>query len=191
MKRTKKIGIGLLLLITVIMNAQSADLNNIIKIGINGGVATPSSNVSGNLGVDVMYQHLVTPGFGLGVSTGYNHFFGKENTVNNITIKNNDLGVVPIAALFRYYPEKMGFYVGTDIGYGILVGDAKVASNTLANRPDGGFYLRPELGWHNPQWNLALQYVKVFTNNNGNMPGQDYNVGALGLSVSYNIPLGP
>lgn len=53
----------------------------------------------------------------------------KDNTVNNVTIKNNDFGVVPVAALFRYYPEQTGFYLGTDFSYGFIVGDDKVAEN--------------------------------------------------------------
>lgn len=182
---------GCLLLLGVMINAQSAELNNMIKIGVNAGIATPASNASANLGVDLSYQHLVNPGFGIGVSTGYNHFFGRDNTVNGVMLNNNDFGVIPVAALLRYYPEKMGFYAGTDLGYGFIVGDQKVATNSLVNRPDGGFYLKPEIGWHNPEWNLAVQYVKVFTGSNANTMGQDYNAGALGISVSYNIPLGP
>ena len=126
----------------------------------------------------------------MGIATGYNHFFGKDNTVNNVTIKNNDFGVVPVAALFRYYPEQTGFYLGTDLGYGFIVGDDKVAENATTNRPDGGFYLKPEIGWHNRNWNVALQYTKVFTGSKGDLPGQDYNVSSLGAGFSYNIPLG-
>lgn len=190
MKKAKKIFVSALVLAGFLVKAQSADLNNMIKIGINGGFATPAANASANLGIDFMYQHLPTPGFGIGFSTGYNHFFGKNNMANGRTYYNQDFGVVPAALLLRYYPEKMGFYVGSDLGYGFILGDRKVASNAVADRPNGGLYLRPELGWHNPEWNIALQYIKVFTNNRGNLPGQDYNIGALGLSISYNIPLG-
>ncbi|MTE25260.1 hypothetical protein GJQ66_13825, partial [Microbacterium sp. ZXX196] len=77
-------------------------------------------------------------------------------------IKNNDFGVVPVAALVRVYPQKTGFYGGADLGYGFIVGNDKVASNYTTAMPDGGFYLRPEIGYHNRDWNFFIQYTKVF-----------------------------
>ncbi|KAA0128569.1 hypothetical protein FY557_08285 [Chryseobacterium sp. SN22] len=168
------------------LSAQSAQMNNMIKVGANVGLAVPSDNTSMAVGVDVAYQNLITPGFGLGIATGYTHYFGKDN--NGYT--NNDVGVVPVAALIRIYPKQTGFYFGTDLGYGILVGDNKVASNTGLDRPKGGFYLKPEIGYHNRDWNFFAQYQKVFVGNNGDLPNQDYNVGNIGVGFSYNIPLG-
>lgn len=199
MKTIKKTILGLGILATGIVSAQDTEaakfdnisMRNMIKIGANVGLAVPSENASAAVGLDVAYQHLVTPGFGLGVATGYTHFFGKDNTVNGVKYNNNDFGVVPVAGLLRIYPKDTGFYFGTDLGYGFIVGDEKVASNTGApNRPDGGFYIKPEIGYHNDDWNFALQYQKVFTGNEGEMSGQNYNAGALGVGVSYNIPLG-
>jgi hypothetical protein len=101
------------------LSAQSAQMNNMIKVGANVGLAVPSDNTSMAVGVDVAYQNLITPGFGLGIATGYTHYFGKENNGYN----NNDVGVVPVGALIRIYPKQTGFYFGTDLGYGFLVGD--------------------------------------------------------------------
>lgn len=186
MKTIKTTILALGLFFTGLVSAQNEQMTNMIKLGVNGGVAVPSTNASANVGLDLAYQHLVTPGFGLGIATGYNHFFGKEDNGYN----NNDFAVVPVAALVRYYPEKTGFYLGADLGYGFITGDDKVASNSLTARPDGGFYLKPEVGYHNEDWNFALQYTKVFTGTTGNMVGQDYNVGSIGVGISYNIPLG-
>lgn len=168
------------------LSAQSADMRNMIKVGGNVGVALPSENASMNVGLDLAYQNLVTPGFGLGVATGYQHFFGKEND----GIDNNDFGVVPVAALVRIYPKQTGFYFGTDLGYGFIVGDDQVASNRSLARPDGGFYIKPEIGYHDRNWNFAIQYQKTFTGNEGEIGSQKYSAGALGAAVSYNIPLG-
>lgn len=174
-----------------IMSAQSADMTNMLKIGVNGGMAVPKENAGGNLGVDLSYQHLVTPGFGLGIATGYNHFFGRDNKINEIsTIKNNDFGVVPVAALFRIYPQKTGFYAGADLGYGFIVGNDNVAENIPVQRPDGGFYLKPELGWHNRDWNVYAHYTKVFTGDKGQIADQKFNAGSIGVGFGYNIPLG-
>ncbi len=169
-----------------LLSAQSSDMRNMLKVGANVGLAVPAENASAAAGIDVAYQNLVTPGFGLGIATGYTHYFGKDN--NNL--ENNDFGVVPVAALIRVYPKQTGFYLGTDIGYGFIVGDDKVAANSAVDRPDGGFYIKPEIGYHNQDWNFAVQYQKVFTGDKGQIGNQDYNAGSLGVGVSYNIPLG-
>ena len=171
------------------LSAQDSKMNNMIKVGANVGVAVPSDNTTMAVGVDVAYQNLITPGLGLGIATGYTHYFGKDNNGYN----NNDVGVVPVAALFRVYPKQTGFYFGADLGYGFLVGDEKVATNSTVNRPDGGFYLKPEIGYHNQYWNFFVQYQKVFVGSKGDIASpasQDYNVGSIGAGFSYNIPLG-
>lgn len=187
MNSIKKSILALGLMSAGLVSAQSADMTNMLKVGINGGIAVPAENAGGTVGVDLSYQNLVTPGFGLGIATGYNHFFGSDKNGYN----NNDFGVIPVAALIRVYPKQMGFYLGTDIGYGFIVGDDKVASNVgSADRPDGGLYIKPEIGYHNQDWNFSLNYQKTFTGSKGEMLGQDYNAGAIGVGVGYNIPLG-
>lgn len=190
MKSIKSAVLGLGILTAGLASAQSANMTNMLKVGVNAGVAVPSDNASANLGLDVAYQYLVNPGFGLGIATGYNQFFGRDNDVVGGTINNNDFGVIPVAALIRVYPKQTGFYAGADLGYGFIVGDEKVASNSTVDRPDGGFYIKPELGYHNRDWNFFLHYTKVFTGDKGNIAGQDYNAGSLGAGVAYNIPLG-
>lgn len=189
MKMIKQTIIAAGILTAGLVSAQDASMNNMIKVGATAGLAVPADNLSAAIGVDVAYQNLITPGFGLGIATGYTHYFGKDNN----GYKNNDVGVVPVAALIRVYPKQTGFYFGADLGYGFLVGDDRVASNSTVSRPDGGFYLKPEIGYHNRDWNFFLQYQKVFAGSNGDIVGsvsQDYNVGSIGAGFSYNIPLG-
>lgn len=180
----------MIVLSATFVNAQHVSMKNTLKFGVMGGVSVPNNNAGGNVGLDVGYQHLVTPHVGIGIVSGYNQFFGKEND----GIKNNNFGVVPVAGLFRYYPASKGIYFGTDLGYGFIVGDAKVASNSLVERPNGGLYLKPEIGYHNRNWNVFLHYTKVFTADNGTISGvkesQKYNAGSLGIGVAYNIGLG-
>lgn len=190
MKTFKGSILGLSMLLASFATAQETaeplSMKNMLKIGVNAGLPLPADNASAVLGLDLAYQNLVTPSFGLGVATGYSHFFGKE--VNGLD--NNDFGVVPLAAMLRYYPKNAGVYLGTDIGYGFIVGDDKVASNAPINRPDGGLYVKPEIGYHNRDWNFSIHYQKTFTDNEGEIGTQKYNAGALGLGVAYNIPLG-
>ena len=168
------------------LSAQSTNMRNMIKVGANVGLAVPSENASVAAGLDVAYQNLISPGFGLGIATGYTHYFGKENN----GIDNNDFGVIPVAALIRLYPKQTGFYLGTDLGYGFIIGDDQVAENVATARPDGGFYIKPEIGYHNRDWNFEIHYQKVFTGDNGKIGDQNYNAGNIGVGVSYNIPLG-
>ncbi|UOE37364.1 transporter [Chryseobacterium oryzae] len=189
MKMIKQSILAAGILTAELLSAQDVSMNNMIKVGATAGLAVPADNLSAAIGVDVAYQNLITPGFGLGIATGYTHYFGKDNN----GYKNNDVGVVPVAALFRVYPKKTGFYFGADLGYGFLLGDDKVASNSDVSRPNGGFYLKPEVGYHNRDWNFFLQYQKVFAGSNGDIvspASQDYNVGSIGAGFSYNIPLG-
>ncbi|WP_435525856.1 hypothetical protein [Chryseobacterium indoltheticum] len=80
-----------------LVSAQSAQMNNMIKVGATAGIAVPSDNLSAAVGVDVAYQNLITPGLGLGIATGYTHYFGKDNNGYN----NNDVGVIPVASTFQ------------------------------------------------------------------------------------------
>lgn len=177
---------GALLFTGLVTAQQKKGMKNMLKVGGHVGIALPSENTSFALGADIAYQHLVTPSFGLGIATGYTHFFGQENEGYD----NNSVGVVPLAALIRFYPKKTGFYFGTDLGYGFLLGDDEIASNVNAERPSGGLYLKPEIGYHNNDWNFSIHYQKVFTDDEYNFSNQDYNVGSLGIGVGYNIPLG-
>ncbi len=186
MKMIKQAVLAAGILTTGVLSAQSASMNNMLKVGANVGLAVPAENASASAGIDVAYQNLVTPGFGLGIATGYSHYFGRDNG----GINNNDFGVVPVAALLRVYPKQTGFYFGTDLGYGFITGDDKVASNANVDRPDGGFYIKPEIGYHNRDWNFAVQYQKTFTGDKGQIGDQKYGAGSLGVGVAYNIPLG-
>ncbi|MFV0606400.1 MAG: hypothetical protein ACK5NK_11225 [Niabella sp.] len=188
-----------IILVTTIMlagfllNAQSLSYKNTLKIGVLAGAAVPKGNVAAGAGIDIAYQNLVTPHFGIGFATGYQHYFGRENTISGADIKNNAAGVIPISGLLRYYPKAEGIYVGADLGYGVIVGDENVTNHSAinTNRPTGGFYLKPEIGYHNKKWNIFVQYSKTYTGADvGKIADQKYNLGMLGVGLSYNIPLG-
>lgn len=151
----------------VLTNAQTkreiSGTNSWLKLGVVAGV--PVSNTSDystvSAGVDLRGQYLLNPNVGIGLTTGYNHFFGKDNV--------EDLNVIPVGAMVRYYPKSKGLFLGTDLGYSFVTNSGV----------DGGFYLRPQIGYHNSDWNFYGYYDHIFTNYN--------DVQSVGLGASYNL----
>lgn len=140
--------------------------NSWLKAGISAGlpVGNISNFSSATLGLELSGQAMVTPHFGLGVASGYTHFFGKNGA--------SDFGTIPLGALLRYYPAAEGFFVGSDVGYSFL-------TNTTGK--SGGAYVKPQLGYHNYDWNFYGFYNQVFLGS-GSVDLQN-----VGIAAVYNI----
>lgn len=167
----KKLSLLFMLLVGfTFTSAQVGEGSNWLKLGVHAGipVGTAKDASSFALGVDAKYQFLSVDSFGLGLATGYTNYFGKETSNSGKKIKAKDFGVVPVAALFRYYPTQ-NFFVGADLGYGFITGGAKNA---------GGFYYRPEVGYHSNDWNIFLYYAGV---------SDKHAVSNVGVGVNYNL----
>ncbi len=168
MKRVFMSVIGLLMIVQLF--AQNTEpishTNSWLKAGLS--VSAPVGNTANfsslGLGLDLSGQVLATKNLGLGIATGYTNFFGKNGAA--------DFGIVPIGALIRYYPASSGFFAGTDLGYSFL-------TNTSGS--NGGFYIKPQLGYHNYDWNIFGFYNQVFVNSGFN------DVQNIGVAASYNI----
>ncbi len=132
-----------------------------LKVGVPIGDTSDFSSLT--LGADVRAQYLVNPNFGIGVASGYNHFFGKDGF--------DDFGLIPLAGFARYYPASKGLFFGTDVGYGFL---------TNANDNSGGLYVNPQIGYHNVKWNLYGFYQHTFAEN-------DVDIQVIGIGATYNI----
>jgi hypothetical protein len=139
--------------------------NSWLKAGVNLGVPVGdiSNSSSFAAGVDLSGQFMATKNFGIGIASGYTQFFKKDNGAN--------FGTVPLGLLLRYYPQNRGFFAGADVGYTFL---------TNANGADGGLYVRPQLGYHNYDWNLFAFYNQTFRN-----VGVD--IQTVGVAATYNI----
>src|SRR5690606_41200611 len=98
-----------------------------VKVGVPIGDVADFSSVTA--GVDFRGQYLVNPNFGIGIASGYSHFFGKDGA--------DDFGLIPLAGFARYYPQTEGIFFGADFGYGFL---------TNVENIDGGLYLNPQIG---------------------------------------------
>ncbi|GAA0880461.1 hypothetical protein GCM10009119_34310 [Algoriphagus jejuensis] len=144
--------------------------NSWLKLGLN--IAAPVGNLadfsSFALGLDAAGQFMRTDNFGLGVASGYTHYFKKSDVVGS-----DDFGVIPLGVMFRYYPQPEGVFVGTDAGYSFFTGSGMSES--------GGAYIRPQLGYHNYNWNIFAYYNHVFT------PDPAIDVQSIGIAWTYNI----
>ncbi|WEK35924.1 MAG: hypothetical protein P0Y53_00300 [Candidatus Pseudobacter hemicellulosilyticus] len=141
--------------------------NSWLKVGANIGIpfGDLSDYSSFTLGLDLKGQLMQTNHWGIGITTGYNHFFAKDDL--------KDFGSIPLGAFARYYPKSTGFFVGSDLGYTFL---------TNLEDADGGFYVRPQLGYHNYDWNIFAFYNGIFrSNDNGG------NIQYAGIGATYNI----
>lgn len=151
-------------------NAQSTEVtprNSWLKLGANVGV--PVGNASNYssfvLGLELKGQVLETDYLGLGLTTGYNHYFGKNGF--------DGFGTIPLGAFIRVYPQSHGFFLGTDLGYSVLTG---------AGGATGGVYIKPQLGYHNYDWNVFAFYNNIFRSDN-----DGGSIGSVGIGATYNI----
>jgi len=141
--------------------------NSWLKVGVNAGVPFGDLGDVSNftLGGELKGQIMSTKHLGLGITTGYNHFFAKEGF--------SDFGTIPLGAFLRYYPKATGFFAGIDAGYSFITG---------VDDATGGVYARPQLGYHNYKWNFFAFYNGIFRgNDNGG------NLQYAGLGLTYNI----
>lgn len=163
----KKIILFIIALVSVtVSNAQVGEGTNWLKMGVHGGlpVGDASDISSFSLGFDLKYQFLNADSYAIGVSSGYTHYFGKEEGIFQYA----DFGIIPLAGLFRFYPTE-NFFLGTDLGYGFF---------TEGNET-GGFYYRPEIGYHDDEWNIYGYYQGMSTD--GISPS------SVGIGINYNI----
>lgn len=145
------------------------EANSWLKLGLNVGVPVGDiSNYSSfALGLDVAGQFMRTDNFGLGVVSGYTNYFSKSDIQGA-----NGFGAIPLGLMLRYYPQSSGFFAGTDVGYTFFTGDVY---------SDGGFYIRPQVGYHNYDWNIFAFYNQVFTSD------VSTDVQTIGVAATYNI----
>lgn len=123
-----------------VANAQTG-----FKLGAHVGAPVgDASNISSvSLGIDAAYMWNVAKGLDVGATTGYSHFFGKNNF--------EDFGFIPLAASGKYRFSKIPLFVGLDLG-------AAISTNSNINT---GFYIQPKVGYQmkNTEFYLGFQNI--------------------------------
>jgi hypothetical protein len=161
-----------LVFLTATLSAQGIleridESNTWFKLGPN--VALPLGDL-GNIttfaaGVDLSVQFLETRSSGIGLKAGYLNYFGDGNL--------EDVGIIPLAVLYRYYPKSSGLFAGLEAGYALI-----------SNVPtiDGGAFFRPQLGIHTDHWNFFAYYDYIALEAVGIS-----DLSSVGLAATYNI----
>lgn len=173
----KKLNVLILtILFSFQLNAQDIgidDLKNVdgsntwFKIGVNAGlpIGDLASISSFAPGIDLNVQYLKTKAYGYGIKIGYTHYIAKD------PIK-EDFSAIPIAALFRFYPESVGLFGGLELGYAFI--------NNLPGT-NGGVVARPQLGYHTNDWNYFAYYDYISTEETV------IDFQTIGIGLTYNL----
>jgi hypothetical protein len=114
-----------------------------IKVGAFGAIPigdTKDVSKTG-FGIDASYLFKVSDKLDVGFTTGVSFFGGKKVTVNNednttSTYKYSDAKYVPLTGAIRFNATDK-FYIGTDLGYAIGIGD----------NVKGGLHYKPRIGY--------------------------------------------
>ncbi len=161
-------------LITTSAMSQNIDFSKVsskntwFKVGLNAGVPFDQSTSSFILGLDASLQFLETRSSGIGIKSGYSNYFSADKALK-------DIGEIPLAIMYRFYPKTSGFFTGVDLGYSFILN----SPNTK-----GGFMGRPLAGYHNRNWNIFAYYNFILIHE-----ANQENIQSIGVSVTRNIRL--
>lgn len=170
---TKKTILFTVLALTAICfssTAQYVDRSN-TKVGVLAGI--PVGDLSDyskfSLGLDVAFHWGVSELIDVGVATGFINAFGETESVDigDVTVEAefDNYQVIPAAAAIRLYPT-YDFKLGADVGYAIGINEGN----------DGGFYVRPVVGYNiTGNTELNVSYISISNN------GVNNSIAALGL----------
>ena len=158
-----------MLAISFSSTAQYVDRTN-FKAGLNAGLPVgDAGDVSSfSLGLDIAYHIGASELLDLGFATGFINAFGDTTTISgggvSVETEFEDFQFLPVAGSLRLYPT-YDFKFGADVGYAFGVNEIH----------DGGFYLRPLIGY-NITGNTELNVSYVNISNDGS-----FSIATLGI----------
>lgn len=146
------------------------------KLGAHVGapLGNAADVASVTLGIDAAYMWNITKGLDIGATTGYSHFFGKDDF--------NDFGFIPVAAAGKYKFDKLPLFVALDLG----------AAISTDNDRNSGLYVAPKVGYQMKNTELYLGFQNIsskYKNHNGyHWHGNDkFNFGAINFGVNFYL----
>jgi outer membrane protein W len=107
---------AVMLLLPIATNAQLA-----IKAGLSGNVALSDMTDYwvGGPGVDLNIKYIIANHFGIGISSGFQHFFSNDDWDDEShDYDDENLNIVPLRLSFTYYLGTRRFkpYIGAELG---------------------------------------------------------------------------
>ena len=140
--------------------------NTWLKLGVNAAlpIADLAETHTAGIGLDLGIQFLETKANGIGLKVGLINYFGKENI--------DDAVVIPLAAMWRYYPKSVGLFLGMEAGYAFVSG---LPGTT------GGAFVRPQIGLHYYDWNFFGYYDYIAKGETSS------DLQAIGIGITYNL----
>lgn len=125
-----------------------------------------------NAGADASFYYPIKETAGIGITTGYTRYFGKEQTIAGIKFENRDLSYIPLAASARGVFSEHFLIIG-DIGYAFGLEDNS-----------GGFYYAGKFGWTNGNVDAYGFYKGI----SGSDDGFDHDrIDVLGVGVVFKV----
>jgi len=168
MKKQILLAVLVVMAFGVSATAQRVDRSS-FKAGVLAGIPVGdySDASSFALGLDLAHHWGVSELFDLGLASGYIHAFGDSESYFDgaVVTSFEDFQFIPVAGAIRMYPT-YDFKLGADIGYAVGVNEGN----------DGGFYLRPSIGYNiTGNTELNASYINVSND------GASFSIVALGL----------
>lgn len=161
-----------------ITGSPSEEVNDFKQVfrlgfGINAGLPVNDELAGADLysfalGADVRLQYDFTKRGSITLTTGYQHFFGEENSVGGVSYDVEDLGFIPVKAGFKYFVWEDRFYVLGEAGIGFAV----TADET-------SFLWSPGIGYANDTIDLSLRYEGA----------ADFHTDQVALRLAYGFKL--
>lgn len=144
-----------------------------LGIGIEGGVPTGNlhdfSNV--DLGGTARLQYDTKSNISFMLTSGYYNVFAKQQTVGNVSVTPDNVGIVPVKAGLKVFATDNIYFSG-EAGAGF---ETNYAKNTK-------LIVSPGIGYANYKGlDIGLRYE--------NFSGQNDNYGLVGLRVAYGFKL--
>ncbi|MEX2349341.1 MAG: hypothetical protein WD554_00525 [Flavobacteriaceae bacterium] len=138
------------------------------KLGVNAAMPIGDAGDVSSFGaaLDLGYLFDVADSFQVGPVSGYQHFFGKTETVGGTEFEYDDWQFVPIAGTARFFASEQ-FFFGADLGYAVGLNDGN----------DGGIYYRPRVGYILDSFAIVLSYAGV------GMADRTENIGGFEVEV--------
>lgn len=171
----KKIVLGFVacLIFTVAAHAQAQSKTGSFNFGAGINLAVPTGTFgtawSFGIGAQAQGEYMFSDNLSGVASVGYTDFLGKTQNIGGFQFKTPSVGLIPLLVGARFYPSEQ-FFVGAQIGFGILSGSGSSTS---------GFDYYPQVGYVTGPLQFILGY------NGLSVTGGTYN--HIGLTALYQF----